>query len=183
MIDIHSERLLPTKELPGYLQSRGYGKRVTMTTVYRWIGRGCRGVRLEVVRVGGTLLTSLEAVQRWVEGQSQDLRAREQKQTSPAAATRTRGRSKAEALREASTDRILIENRIKPTELDGLLAIVPGGTPTTRAHVAGLLFRAGFRKPEALSAAALETVLELPRVGKASENLIRKLHAAARHGG
>lgn len=35
------------------------------STLYRWARHGLRGVRLEVIRVGGTLCTSTEALQRF----------------------------------------------------------------------------------------------------------------------
>jgi hypothetical protein len=35
--------------------------------LYRWAKRGLRGVKLETIRVGGTLCTSLEALQRFCE--------------------------------------------------------------------------------------------------------------------
>ncbi len=34
-------------------------------TVYRWASRGVRGIKLETIRVGGTLCTSVEAIQRF----------------------------------------------------------------------------------------------------------------------
>ncbi len=43
------------------------GKRVHYATLHRWAMRGCRGVKLETVRVGGTLCTSEAAVVRFME--------------------------------------------------------------------------------------------------------------------
>lgn len=43
------------------------GVPVAPGTVWRWCMRGCRGRRLEVVRRGGRLATTREAVQRFLE--------------------------------------------------------------------------------------------------------------------
>jgi Protein of unknown function (DUF1580) len=43
------------------------GRPTHVATLYRWAGRGIRGVRLEAVRVGGCLYTSREAMQRFAE--------------------------------------------------------------------------------------------------------------------
>lgn len=41
------------------------GKRVHISTLYRWTTRGVRGVRLETLPLGGTLATSREALERF----------------------------------------------------------------------------------------------------------------------
>jgi len=41
------------------------GRRHTPAALYRWCRRGINGVRLEYVRVGGTLATSREALRRF----------------------------------------------------------------------------------------------------------------------
>ena len=38
-----------------------------MSACYRWVSRGVRGVRLDAIRIGGTLYTSLEALQRFAD--------------------------------------------------------------------------------------------------------------------
>ena len=73
MIDIRTEHLLPVKDVPGYLESRGIGKRVTLRSVNRWIQRGSDGAKLEAIRIGGMAVTSREALQRWVEAQSRSV--------------------------------------------------------------------------------------------------------------
>ena len=65
MIDLASEQLVPLQQVPRLLPPRVTGKRVHLSAVYRWAQRGVRGVRLEVVRVGGTTYTSREALQRF----------------------------------------------------------------------------------------------------------------------
>jgi hypothetical protein len=49
------------------LPRRRGGKRVHIATLHRWANDGYRGVTLEVIRVGGTLCTSREALQRFCE--------------------------------------------------------------------------------------------------------------------
>lgn len=61
-IDIQSESLVSIKETPARLPSRPH-----VATVWRWIQRGCRGVKLETVLVGGRRFTSEESIQRFVE--------------------------------------------------------------------------------------------------------------------
>jgi hypothetical protein len=65
VIDIGNEQLVPLHEVPRLLPTRGNGKRIHISAVYRWAQRGVRGTRLEVIRVGGTTYTSREALQRF----------------------------------------------------------------------------------------------------------------------
>jgi Protein of unknown function (DUF1580) len=67
MIDIEHERLISLRDVPKLLPARINGKRLHISAVYRWVQRGIRGVRLEVVRVGGTTYTSQKALQRFVQ--------------------------------------------------------------------------------------------------------------------
>jgi hypothetical protein len=67
MIDIRNETLL-TLSQAARLQPPGRGGRPThISTVYRWISRGIGGIRLDAIRLGGRLLTSREALQRFAE--------------------------------------------------------------------------------------------------------------------
>jgi Protein of unknown function (DUF1580) len=43
------------------------GQPVHVSTLYRWISRGQKGVRLEALKIGRTLVTSREALQRFFE--------------------------------------------------------------------------------------------------------------------
>lgn len=67
MIDLAQESLIAIGEVPNFLPLRSSGKRIHISAVYRWIQRGVRGVRLEVLRIGGTSYTSVEALQRFAE--------------------------------------------------------------------------------------------------------------------
>ena len=64
MIDLQQETVVPLTEAPEYLL-RHAGHKRSGATLYRWADRGLRGIRLETLQVGGTLCTSLEALQRF----------------------------------------------------------------------------------------------------------------------
>ncbi len=70
MIDMSEETLIPIGQVPQKLPPRPSGKSVHVTSVYRWINHGVRGVKLESLKVGGTTYTSTEALQRFAEGLS-----------------------------------------------------------------------------------------------------------------
>lgn len=61
MIDFSHEELVHLREVPALLPSHA-GKRIHISTVYRWVNRGVDGVRLETVKVGGLHYTSHEAL-------------------------------------------------------------------------------------------------------------------------
>ena len=67
MIDIEREQLLALHDVPKLLPPRPSGKRLHISAVYRWAQRGVHGIRLEIIRVGGTTYTSREALQRFVQ--------------------------------------------------------------------------------------------------------------------
>ena len=65
MIDLKSESIVSLSEAGGFLPRRRSRKRPQPATLYRWASAGLRGVRLETIQVGGTLCTSIEALQRF----------------------------------------------------------------------------------------------------------------------
>jgi hypothetical protein len=65
MIDLANETLISLADVPDHLPLRRGGKRPHVSCIYRWVQRGCRGIRLEVLQVGGTKCTSLQALQRF----------------------------------------------------------------------------------------------------------------------
>lgn len=69
MIAMAHEELLSLAEAAkdSRLPRRRAGKRPHVSTLYRWSKHGCNGVRLETIRFGGTLCTSIEAIQRFAE--------------------------------------------------------------------------------------------------------------------
>ncbi len=67
MIDIQNETVVSLTEASKHLPRRRAGKRPHPATLYRWVQHGVRGVKLEAIQVGGTLCTSLQALQRFCE--------------------------------------------------------------------------------------------------------------------
>lgn len=67
MIDSTRETLIALADVPANLPDRRGGRRPHISCVYRWSQRGCRGVVLETLQIGGTRCTSLEALQRFFE--------------------------------------------------------------------------------------------------------------------
>ena len=65
VIDLESETVLSLTEAAKRLPTRRAGKRPHVATLYRWASRGLRGIRLETLQVGGTMCTSVEALQRF----------------------------------------------------------------------------------------------------------------------
>jgi len=64
-IDLHTEQVIPLKEVPHHLPKRK-GKRTHYQTVYRWATKGSNGKILASVKVGGIRYTSLEALQTFL---------------------------------------------------------------------------------------------------------------------
>ena len=67
MINVTTEEVLPLSAAAKLLPRRRRGRPVAMATLYRWASSGLHGVRLEVVRVGGTTCTTRAALQRFCE--------------------------------------------------------------------------------------------------------------------
>ena len=65
-MSIHDETLILISQVPKELPKRN-GKRLNLSTVYRWKQRGLDGVILETCYVGGQQFTSLEALRRFDE--------------------------------------------------------------------------------------------------------------------
>jgi hypothetical protein len=64
-IDVTKERIITLGEAAAMLPARRGGRKVHVSTLFRWAQKGCRGVRLEVVRIGSALHTSREAMARF----------------------------------------------------------------------------------------------------------------------
>lgn len=65
MIDFLTEEVVSFADAARMLPRRRGGKRPHVATLYRWSQRGCRGVRLETIQVGGTRCTSRQAIARF----------------------------------------------------------------------------------------------------------------------
>src|SRR5262245_48964611 len=82
MIDPLSEQIISLTDVAQILPQRRSGKRPHVSCIYRWTVRGCRGVTLESIQVGGTRCTTREAVGRFIERLSRE--------SIPSASTTTR---------------------------------------------------------------------------------------------
>jgi hypothetical protein len=74
---VFAEELLTLSEASKRLPKLKAGKPPHVSTLHRWVLRGCRSqddmvVRLETVKIGGTTCTSLEALQRFFDRLSGD---------------------------------------------------------------------------------------------------------------
>ena len=67
MLDMSNEQLLTLRDAARALPGQRCGRRVHVSTLYRWCSRGLGGVQLECLRVGGRLYTSQEALQRFAD--------------------------------------------------------------------------------------------------------------------
>jgi len=94
MINMFEEELLTLREAVTKLPRRRRGRKPHVSTLWRWATRGLRGVRLEVIRVGGTLCTSREALQRFCEKLTEQ---QEAARTTSARKSREKGIADAEA--------------------------------------------------------------------------------------
>lgn len=174
MIDTTKEQLIPVREVPGYLEQRGFRERVHVGAVYRWILNGLDGVRLESVRIGGTTLTSAEAIQRWAA-------AREQMRHEHPGAAPTPPKVVAMRQRREDTRRRLEEFRVLPTRLDRCIRSLDAGEATTREHVANVLFNAGMRSIADFQARTVDQLLAMTGIGPKSVPVVRALASLSEH--
>jgi len=65
MIDLATEELLSLRQACQLLPRRRKGKRPSYACVWRWARKGCHGTRLETIKIGSMLFTSIQAVQRF----------------------------------------------------------------------------------------------------------------------
>ena len=66
-IDITREQVITLREATAILPRQKGQKGLHISTLYRWCSRGVRGVRLETLKLGGRVVTSVEALQRFAE--------------------------------------------------------------------------------------------------------------------
>jgi Protein of unknown function (DUF1580) len=66
-IDLTLEQPLPLSDVPklDWIPLRRGGRRLHVATVHRWCTRGIRGVKLAFVQLGGTRVTTIEALLRF----------------------------------------------------------------------------------------------------------------------
>jgi hypothetical protein len=66
-IVVAREDTFPLAETPKHVPPRRGGRKLHKATAFRWAKDGVRGVKLETIRIGGTLCTSVEALQCFFE--------------------------------------------------------------------------------------------------------------------
>lgn len=167
MIDTTKEHLIPIRDVPAYLVSRGLGHRIHPKAVLRWTINGADGVLLESNRIGRMTVTSAEAIQRWVEAREQRRQTRYTAPTPPKLA--------AVAQRRAETERRLQAFRALPTELDRVIRSLTAGEASAREHVASVLFRAGMRTLAHAQARSVNQLLGIRGIGPQSVPVVRAL--------
>lgn len=64
IINIVRDKLIPFADVPNMLPKKN-GKKLNLSTIYRWHQRGLKGVRLEAVQYGGTLATTEVALNQF----------------------------------------------------------------------------------------------------------------------
>ncbi len=64
-IDLSHERVLTLRKAARFLPRQRGGKSVHISTLYRWASAGVGGVRLETLKLGGRVVTSIEAIERF----------------------------------------------------------------------------------------------------------------------
>lgn len=90
MIDINTESLVSMTEAA---KDKSLG-RPSVTTLWRWRTKGAGGRKLETVKIGGTVFTSREAIERFVQ------HGEDQKPAPPMRTTKQRQRAIEAAERE-----------------------------------------------------------------------------------
>jgi hypothetical protein len=65
MINITKDQVLTVQQAATRLPSRRGGRPTHPSTVTRWMKEGIGGVRLEGIRIGASICTSVEALQRF----------------------------------------------------------------------------------------------------------------------
>ena len=71
MIDMN-ERLITLPQAARKIPGQGDRPRVHVSSIYRWSTKGVGGVVLETIKVGGRRMTSLEALERFIQAQNLD---------------------------------------------------------------------------------------------------------------
>ena len=80
MIDVKFETFVSFKVASERLPRRRAWKRPHPATLYRWAKDGLHGIKLETIQIGGTLCTSLEALQRFFEKLQKERKEKSEKQ-------------------------------------------------------------------------------------------------------
>jgi hypothetical protein len=66
MIDFKSNAVFSLLELTGKLPRNNNGRKISISTIHRWIVRGVRGVKLSSVRIGGRRYVTARALSEFL---------------------------------------------------------------------------------------------------------------------
>lgn len=174
MIDLTTEQLLPLSKVPGYLEKRGLGRRVSIQAVYRWAVHGAGGFVLDSIRIGGTTVTSVEALQRWVAARTHAKAAHRQPATASSPPTPSHPAAARPSIpSEAETSRILMKYGLVSTPLEGTIAKL--GLKGNVGYVSDVLRRAGLFTEADVVRMSKGQLLAIPRLGPFGRELVAVL--------
>lgn len=173
MIDMTTEQLLPLSKVPGYLEKRGLGRRVSIQAVHRWAHHGAGGVVLESIRIGGTTVTSIEAMQRWIAARSHAKEAARSPVVSPPPTSQHLPPARRPIVESAATMKTLMDHRLLPTPLDATLGKL--GMEGNVGYVSDVLHRAGLRSEADVARMSKAQLLAIPRLGPFGRSLVTLL--------
>lgn len=109
MIDPVAETLVPLCKAAKLLPSSRKSEGQHVSTLHRWARKGLRGVRLEVIRIGGTTCTSREALGRFFAALSPD------ESNAPQSAPQLRSNQTQQVLRDAGLTEPPRDRKQRPT--------------------------------------------------------------------
>src|SRR5262245_55912039 len=88
-IDSTQETVIPFSQAADELPRLRRGRKINVSTLYRWSNEGCRGEVLETVQLGATRCTSREALQRFFQRLSEAKQSMSQPNPQPQFIRRT----------------------------------------------------------------------------------------------
>lgn len=103
---LNQDKLIPLRDVVNlpFLPRRRRGSKLSFSTVWRWVLRGCEGRKLKAVKVGGTLCTSRKWLQEFFCTPLDD------DEPSPAVSIRSFGRSAGQRSRAVKRVKRELEN-------------------------------------------------------------------------
>ncbi|MCI0685583.1 MAG: DUF1580 domain-containing protein [Gemmataceae bacterium] len=111
MIDLNSEKLLTfhdVRKLRHIFPRRREGKQLDLSTLYRWWKEGLAGVHLEVLSVGASPATSVEALNRFFAAVAAAKQQRAAVVTARRTAAAARGKDRKRRVRENAQHRGIV---------------------------------------------------------------------------
>jgi len=107
------------------------GKKPHVSTLWRWCLKGCKGVRLESICIGGKRFVTATAIERFVEASTVSRSVRQEPPCTPAAPTSSATVMLAHVMRHGDRRRQEIESARR--RLDEITGTAKPTAPTTRS--------------------------------------------------